>query len=174
VSGDDLGPRTLVVIRHAHAEGSAASDQERRLTDTGLAGAADIGTWLVTRGVQPDHALVSAAVRTEQTWRALAEAAGWDLEPELDEGLYVAGPETALDLLRIVPDDVRTLLVVGHNPTMASLAQLLDDGEGDVRAGNELARGYPPAATAVLTYRGVWSGLGPATASLAAFHVGRG
>ena len=170
----DEDTRTLVVVRHAKAEADGPTDFDRRLAETGHADAAAVGEWLAERGVVPDHALVSAAVRTIQTYEAIAEAAGWDLEPDLDETLYAAGPETALDLLRAVPDDVRTLLVVGHNPTMASLAQLLDDGEGDVEAGNQLALGYPTSATSVFTFDGDWEDLADASASLVAYFVGRG
>ncbi|MDN4162117.1 SixA phosphatase family protein [Nocardioides abyssi] len=170
----DEGTRTLVVIRHAAAEADGPTDAERRLSERGHADAAAVGAWLSSLGVAPDHAVVSAAVRTVQTFDDIADAAGWDLEPDVDESLYAAGPETALDLLRTVPDDVRTLVVVGHNPTMASLAQLLDDGEGDLDAGNRLALGYPPSATTVLSYDGDWEHLSDASASVVAFFVGGG
>ncbi|MEV7429206.1 MULTISPECIES: histidine phosphatase family protein [unclassified Nocardioides] len=170
---EDEDNRTLVVVRHAKAEADGPTDFERRLAESGHADAAVVGAWLAERGIVPDHALVSAAVRTIQTWDDIADAAGWDLEPDLDESLYAAGPESALDLVRSVPDDVRTLVVIGHNPTIASLAQLLDDGEGDVDAGNQLALGYPTAATTVLSYDGDWEDLADASASVVAFFVGR-
>ncbi len=66
------------------------------------------------------------------------------------------------------------MIVVGHNPTMASLAAVLDDGEGDEEAGNELAMGYPTRALTVFTYDGKWADLDEASASVVAFHVGRG
>ena len=65
--------RTIIVMRHAKAEQGGPSDFERQLTDRGMADAAAAGTWLAERGVVPDHALVSAAVRTQQTWEALAD-----------------------------------------------------------------------------------------------------
>ena len=64
--------------------------------------------------------------------------------------------------------------MVGHNPTMASLAALLDDGEGDDEAGNEMALGFPTSALAVFAYDGDWADLDEASASVVAFHVGRG
>lgn len=161
-------------MRHAKAEQSGASDAERQLTDRGVVDATEAGQWLANRGVEPDVALVSSAVRTQQTWEAVAEGAGWDLEATLEDALYEAGTETVLDLLRDVEDHVRTVVVVGHNPTMASLAALLDDGEGDDDAGNELAMGFPTCALAVFTYDGEWAELDEAEASAVAYHVGRG
>ena len=83
-------------------------------------------------------------------------------------------PETALDLIRLTPEEAGTLVVVGHNPTIAYLAQLLDDGDGDVAASNEMAMGYPTSAVTVMEYDGAWADLGAGTARVLAFHVGRG
>lgn len=161
-------------MRHAKAEQSGPTDYERELSDRGVVDATEAGQWLANRGVEPDQALVSAAVRTEQTWEAFDEGGGWDLEATLDEALYEAGTEAALDLVRDTDDHVRTLVVVGHNPTMASLAALLDDGAGDDEAGNEMALGFPTSALVVFSYDGDWSDLDEASASVVAFHVGRG
>jgi len=161
-------------MRHSKAEQSGPSDLERQLSDRGVVDATEAGQWLAGRGVEPDQALVSSAVRTEQTWEAVNEGGGWDLEGTPEEALYEAGTESAIDLIRTTDDHVRTLVVVGHNPTMASLAALLDDGEGDDEAGNELALGFPTSALVVFSYDGDWSDLDEASASLVAYHVGRG
>ena len=165
--------RTIVVMRHAKAEQTGATDFERRLAERGHGDAAEAGRWLAAQGVEPELALVSAAVRTQETWDSLADGAGWDLPPELLEGLYSAGTQTALDLLREVDDGITSVMVVGHNPTMASLAAILDDGSGDEEAGNELALGFPTSAVTVFEYDGKWSELDEASASVVAFHVGR-
>ena len=102
------------------------------------------------------------------------EGGGWDLEGTFEDVLYEAGTESALDLIRETDPGIRTLVVVGHNPTMASLATLLDDGEGDDEAGNEVALGFPTSAMAVLEYDGDWEDLDEASASVVAYHVGRG
>jgi phosphohistidine phosphatase len=165
--------RTIVVMRHAKAEQTGATDFERRLAERGHADAAEAGRWLAAQGLEPELALVSAAVRTQETWEALAEGAGWDLDPELDEGLYSAGTQTALDLVRDVDEGITSVIVVGHNPTMASLVAILDDGEGDDEAGNALALGFPTSAVTVFEYDGDWKDLDEASASVVAFHVGR-
>jgi phosphohistidine phosphatase len=166
--------KTLVVMRHAKAEQSGPSDFERQLSDRGIVDATEAGQWLANRGVEPDQALVSAAVRTLQTWESVNDGGGWDLEGTPDDALYEAGTETALDLIRETDDAIRTLVVVGHNPTMASLATLLDDGAGDDEAGNAVAVGFPTSALAVFSYDGDWADLDEASASVVAYHVGRG
>ncbi|GAA1909870.1 histidine phosphatase family protein [Nocardioides lentus] len=176
-SDDPRGPsatRTLVVMRHAKAERQGATDFERTLSDRGHLDAADAGAWLAARGVAPQAALVSAARRTEQTWEAVAAAAGWSLEPELDRALYLADEEVVLEAVRRVAPTVGTLVVLGHNPTMHALAVWLDDGDGDPAARATIASAYPTSATCVLDVTGDWADLAGGRATVRALHVGRG
>ena len=167
--------RTLVIMRHAKAEASAPSDLERRLTDRGHADAREAGEWLGRQDITPDDALVSGAARTTETWEDVATSAGWELElAQSVDALYTAGTDAALDLIRETDDVSQTLVVIGHNPTIGLLVQLLDDGNGDEEAGNALVAGFPTAGVAVFELDGDWSELEEAGATLVAFHTGRG
>jgi phosphohistidine phosphatase len=176
-SGSDPGSgasRRLVIMRHAKAEATAPSDHERALASRGRTDAEAAGRWLGEQGITPDRALVSDAVRTRQTWEQVAGGAGWN-EGAVDfsEGLYDAGADSAFDLLRETDPAVATLVVVGHNPTMAYVAELIDDGEGDEDATTGMVtRGFPTSALAVFTVEGPWADLGPGTGRLEAFHAG--
>lgn len=161
-------------MRHAKAEQTAPSDLERPLADRGRADATAAGAWLAEQGWTPDHALVSAALRTQETFACVADGGGFEVQPELDRSLYSAAPESVLDLIRLLPDDVRCLLVIGHNPTMGSLAQLLHDGSGDQDAITEMTGDFPTSALALLEHDGAWADLAWTTCSLTAFHVARG
>jgi phosphohistidine phosphatase len=161
-------------MRHSKAEQAGPTDFERELSSRGRVDGAATGAWLSDQGVAPDCAVVSAAARTQQTWAAVAQGAGWHLEPTFDHGLYAADPDTALDVLRALDEACSTAIVIGHNPTMASLAQLLDDGEGDVEAGNAMVTGFPTSAAAVFRFGGSWADLAPGVATVTGFHVGRG
>jgi phosphohistidine phosphatase len=160
-------------MRHAKAEPGGETDLLRELSQRGYGDALEAGRWLAGSGITPDAALVSSARRTASTWLAVAEGGSFDAEPSYSESLYNAGPESALDLVRESPDGVRTLVVIGHNPTMAYLAQLLDDGRGDPAASREMATGFPTGALAVFAVDGAWADLELASARLVAFHVGR-
>ncbi len=166
--------RRIAVMRHGKAEQSGRTDFEREIAGRGRDDSADAGTWLVSQGFVPDLALVSAAHRTVATWRSVASAGGFDIEPRLSQVLYGAGPETALDLVRESPAEATALIVVGHNPTMAYLASLLDDGEGDPDVSSAMMSGYPTSAVALFEYDGEWRDLAEASARLVGFHVGRG
>ncbi len=173
-TGSDVR-RRLVLVRHAKAEPTAPSDHGRALATRGLADGERAGRWLREQGIDPDAALVSDALRAQQTFEQVAGGAGWDLAPELSAGLYDAGPDTAFDLIRQTDPEVATLVIIGHNPTMGYLAELVDDGDGDADATTAmLTRGFPTSALAVFTVPGDWSDLGPGTGRLEAFYAGDG
>jgi len=164
----------LVVMRHAKAEAAAASDHERRLTSRGARDAAEAGEWARSAGVLPDHVFVSSAVRAHETWSAFSAAADLDVVPALEAGLYAAGPDGAIEVLRTAPAEAGTVMVVGHNPTMAQLVHLLDDGHADPDAFEVVGADFPTSAVAVLEVTGPWSALDLAGARIVDAHVGRG
>lgn len=163
------GERLLVVMRHARAETFAREDRLRELTEAGLEDAAEAGRWVHGRGLHVDAAMVSSAVRAQQTWERFAEGAGCThVEAAFDDALYTAGPDTVLECLRTLPDEAGTAVFVGHNPTAAMLVQMLADGSGDEAL---LATGFPPGAVAVLAHDGAWEDLDFATARVVDVHV---
>ena len=166
--------RRLLVMRHAKAEPVAATDHARRLAERGRRDAEEAGRWARAEGVLPDHAFVSTAARAHETWTAFRLGADLELEAELDGGLYSAGPDSAIEVLRTAPSEAATVMVVGHNPTMAHLVHLLDDGGADPVAFAEVSAGFPTSAVAVLEVGGAWADLEMAAARIVAFHVGAG
>jgi phosphohistidine phosphatase len=166
--------RLLVVMRHAKAESYAENDRERHLTDRGRAAAAEAGRHLAELGVVPDHAVVSAAVRTVETWEEVRRASGSTAQPDITEAVYAASPGSILETLRLVPAGARTVLFVGHNPSAGALVHLLDDQEGDPALVAEMLQGFPTAALAVFELPGEWEELDEGSARLTHVRVGRG
>jgi phosphohistidine phosphatase len=158
-------------MRHGKAEPFAATDHVRALTDRGHADAAATGTWLAGRQLVPDHALVSTAVRARETWFDVARAAGAEVDPSLDEGLYQGGVDAALESLQAAPEGARTVILVGHNPTAAYVAHMLDDGEGDDEAISGMLRGFPPGAAVVFELEVAWSELAAESGRVTGFHA---
>lgn len=165
--------RRLVVLRHAKAEPFAASDHARRLTDRGVADAAAAGAHLAATGVVPDHAVVSTAARTRMTWVAVRDTSGSEAEAVFEDAVYHGDAEATLETLRTVPAAASTVLWVGHNPTAAELANLLDDGSGDEGAVSGMLRGFPTGALVVFEIDVTWAELAPETGRVVDFHVGR-
>lgn len=164
--------RRLVIIRHAKAEPYAPTDVERVLADRGRVEGRLLGQWLAGERVTPDAAYVSYAARTRETWDVVAAGAGWTLEPVYDGNLYGTDEEGVLDLVRDAPAAATTVVVVGHNPTVGMLVQLLDDGEG-AATGSVALGSFPTSTAAVFTVDGDWADVAPMQARLDAFHVAR-
>ena len=155
----------LLLIRHAQAA-DAPVDGDRPLTANGTRAATAVGTWLGQVGYAPDRVLVSPALRAQQTWAAAAEALGAAPEATVDQRIYDNTVEAVLEAIREVPDDVRTLVVVGHNPSMGELAFSLDDGSGDDAPRSELHAGFPTGAVAVYRTEMFFADVGPGAATL--------
>lgn len=161
----------LVVLRHAKAETFALDDAARHLTERGRADAEARGRWLAAHVGRPDLALVSSAVRTRETWDLVAAELDGEVEARHEDALYGASPDAVLDLLRDLPESVATVVYVGHNPTAASLALLLDDGSAAPEAFARLSEGLPTTGVAVYAVAGAWAGLDAGGASLTAYDA---
>ena len=158
-------------MRHGSAEPYAGTDQERRLTARGREEAAAAGRYLAEHGVVPDHAAVSSATRTQETWAIVREHSGSPVSADFAPALYNAEPEAVLEVLRLTPADAHTVLYLGHNPTAAYLCSALDGGGGDPEALAQLLTGFPPAALAVFEYDGEWAALDAGVARLVLCRV---
>ena len=147
-----LEPRRLVLLRHAKAEhGADMPDTLRPLALQGRRQCADLGLRLVTAGLVPERVLVSSAVRTRQTWDLLRGAFAAAPEPDVavDDRIYDAGPAQLLEVLAEVDPRVRSVLVVGHEPTLSLVAHTLA-GTGQPGHLAQVASGLPTGSAAVL------------------------
>ena len=165
-----MQPRRLLLIRHAKAAAGPV-DADRPLTERGRRHAAAIGSWLTRAELVPDRVVVSPARRAAQTWKRAAAALRAGPHPVVDERIYDNTVEALLDVLRDTPDDVRTVAVVGHNPSIADLTDVLDDGQGKPAARREVDSGFRTGGVAVFTLAAPFSGIEPGAATLTDFTV---
>ncbi|MFJ6728932.1 MULTISPECIES: SixA phosphatase family protein [unclassified Streptomyces] len=159
-------PRRIVLFRHAKADWPQVNDHERPLAERGRLDAAEAGRRLTETGLGVDLTLCSTAVRTRETWKLAVHELPHRPRTVYEERIYEATPGELIALLNETPDDVRTLLLVGHNPGVQGLAEVLSgSAEGD--AGQRMSRrGFPAAAFAVVSFDGTWKALEPGTATL--------
>ncbi len=170
--------RTLVLVRHAKTEqlsvGSRLSDHDRELTDRGRLDAQAAGRWLRDNAIVTDLVICSTSVRTRQTWDQAVRGGAHAEFVEYRSAVYRGGTTGVLDTIREDGGEVRTVVVVGHAPSVPDLAGGLSDGRGSSDAHAALGDGFPTAGLAVLRYDGEWSELGMGEATLERFHVCRG
>lgn len=163
--------RRLILLRHAKAERpGGVVDELRPLALRGRMQALGVAASLRTSELVPDQVLCSAAIRARQTCELVLGGLG-DVAPEGIEyldALYSAGVVDALALVRAVDDRIRTLLVVGHEPTMSATAARLAGPESDIVGTARVRIGIPTATFAVIETREPWASIGHADSRLTA------
>jgi phosphohistidine phosphatase len=113
--------RRLVIVRHAKT-GEGSPDIARELTDRGRRDAQALGRWLAENDVVPDLVVVSPARRAQQTWDLAARKLPTQPEIRVDDRIYDNTVDDVLAAIRETANDVTTLAVVGHNPSLGELA----------------------------------------------------
>jgi len=168
-----LRERRLVLVRHAKsAYPHGVPDHDRPLTGRGRRNAQATGRWFATEGPRVHLVLCSDATRARHTWeiiRAELVAARMDAPVLFDHGLYGAGPDRVLDLLRALDHDPAAVMVVGHEPTMSDLTLTLAGPGSDEEALGAVGIKFPTSGVAVLRFGEPWGVLRPRTARLDTF-----
>jgi phosphohistidine phosphatase len=118
-------------------------------------------------GLAADLVLVSPARRAQQTWERVAPGVGAGLV-RTEAAIYEATVETLLDLVRGTPGEVRSLLLVGHDPGFHQLAASLA-GDGVEEELTALRSKYPTGALATLTFDLAWSEVAADSGRLVSF-----
>ncbi|HEX7806525.1 MAG TPA: histidine phosphatase family protein [Cellulomonas sp.] len=160
-------PRRLVLLRHAKAEhGGEIADHLRPLSLVGRRQATGVGATLQAAGMIPDLVLCSSSLRTRQTWDLVRSSLGAQPTVELSDTLYSAGVRAMLDLVRDVPSAVRTVLLVGHEPTVSEAAATLAGPGSDEPCLARVRVGMPTGSYSVLETDISWAQLEPDGARL--------
>lgn len=117
---------TLVVIRHAKSDWDVpASDRDRPLASRGQRQAPATGRWLAAHDIRPDLAIVSPAERARATWELVAAELDGEVATRVEEAAYTFDGDDLVELVRAMPEEVRTLALVGHNPAVEELVESL-------------------------------------------------
>lgn len=158
--------RTLVLVRHAKAEGrSSSGDRGRHLTSEGRDQARRLGIELAEVLPRIDTAVVSPAQRAQETLVQIAGAV--DLGQQwVDDSLYLAGVEAVVEIARSLAGD--SAVLVGHEPTISSAATVLAATREDR---DEVELGVPTATAVILGFEGEWADLDEGTCTLRLLHA---
>ncbi len=120
--------KRLVLLRHAKSSWSedGLPDSERPLSGRGERDAPRMGARLRDRDIRPDLVLSSHALRARRTAALIARTLDYPEDGlRLDARLYLATPLEILAVVAEQADAVDCLLVVGHNPGLTELTNLL-------------------------------------------------
>ena len=120
--------RILYVVRHAQAVDHSLriDDFSRGLTEQGRLEAIEIGNYLFQQKTQLQEIISSSAQRTSSTASILAERLSFDLKKiEFKDEMYQASVKLLLDIISNLSDDLTSVMLVGHNPTISQLVDYL-------------------------------------------------
>jgi phosphohistidine phosphatase len=165
-----MADRTLIVMRHAKSSWKTSEPDHRRpLSKRGARDAAVAGEILA--GYAIDRVLASSATRTRQTWETAVLGGASAAEVTFTDDLYGCWAGDVIALLQQLPDELRTVLVLGHEPTMSELIE-------ELAAPSDLADAaisqFTTSALAVLECHAPWKALVGRTATVVRHEVPRG
>ena len=119
--------KTLFILRHAKSswKDETLPDFERPLNSRGRKAAELIGSVFQEEKVQPDLVVSSSALRARETLDIIMRTNKLRFEVRYDERIYEAGVARLLSVINEVEKNVRSVLIVGHNPGMEELVTAL-------------------------------------------------
>ena len=120
--------KKIILIRHAKSDWDNPSlpDYDRQLADRGLRDAPQMAISLKNRGVHLDLICSSTAQRAKQTACITAAVLGYqESEIKWEKSLYHASASYLLQFIQSQSDQVQTLVLVGHNPGLTELSNIL-------------------------------------------------
>lgn len=123
--------KTLYIVRHAKSSWNypELSDEERPLLEKGKKRTRKIIEFLREKEVKVNQIISSHAERALETARIIGH--GIDYPPEniiISRQIYHATADQLFDQFFDMSDEVESLMIVGHNPTLTNFANIfLDD-----------------------------------------------
>jgi len=162
----------LFLFRHAKSSWTdpGLDDHDRPLNPRGKRAALLIGRFMRTQKLMPDLVLCSPARRARDTWKLASAELGAAPRLVMEEALYDFGNGgRILDTVRAKAETTKSVMVVGHNPSIERLARRLI-GKGDAKLRKRLAEKYPTGALAVIIFEtNAWSAIEDGKGTLSVF-----
>ena len=120
-----------------------------------------------------DVVVVSPTQRTQQTWALMNAELGHAGEVVTDPRVYDAWGAHMLDLVRELPQDAGTVMILGHEPGVSELVLSLA-GSGQAELRDLVATKFPTCAVALLSSDRPWADFAPGCAALETFTTPKG
>jgi len=146
-----IAMKRLLLLRHAKSSWKepALSDYERPLNKRGRSAAILMAEYMAREHLRPEVVLCSSARRTCETLAYLSPVIGAECDIKIERALYLVSADQLLARISEVDSNVRTILLIGHNPALAEVARQLG-GKGDAEAKQQMRSRFPTAALAVI------------------------
>ena len=156
----------LLILRHAHSSWARPGerDHQRPLDERGRADAARLAQIVADEELTIDAVVCSTATRAVDTFAALKAQLGEAVAIAYSDDLYALGTEAYFAAAR-ASQDAKTVLIVGHNPTIEEFTRSLA-GSGEEEARAAVATGFPTCALAIVGLEQPFSQIEPGAGHL--------
>tara|TARA_Y100000741_G_scaffold292148_1_gene232357 strand:- start:1720 stop:2214 length:495 start_codon:yes stop_codon:yes gene_type:complete len=152
--------KQIYVLRHAKSswDNSNLSDFERPLADRGISDAKKMSKFLKDMNIKIDKVLCSNAIRAKETFDLTADGFNFEIDKAtyLDK-LYFGDTTTIIQDLKELDESLNNILIVGHNPTLHYLVEILT---------NESINRFTTCNLATISHDGEWVSLNSQQCSL--------
>ena len=115
--------KTVYLLRHAKAENQdlKKNDHERRLIDKGIRHAGKMAKLLEDFRFPPEAIFTSSAARAHETAQIFAKALKLENQLTVEDTLYSASQQAYLQRIQKMPEELSSVMIVGHNPILEDL-----------------------------------------------------
>lgn len=126
--------KLLYILRHAKSDWDdfSMSDFDRTLSERGEKDVPKMGDFLAKKGTLVDRIMASSAVRAKTTALKIAPYLRYPVENIVfEQVLYLAEQNTIKYLIQNQSDEIKKLMIVGHNPGLTDLVNGLNSTKID-------------------------------------------
>ena len=156
--------KKIFFLRHAKSSWSDFSlkDFDRPLSTRGIQDAKLMGNYFKAKNIDLDIVISSPSKRTKETLEHFFS----NNAPQIDyeKSLYHAHLDDILSVVTISNEEINSIMIVGHNPSMHEVTEYLSA---------EFLPKYPTCGLACLTYEGEWKDLRSSCCKLKFFKMPR-
>ena len=152
--------KEIYVLRHAKSswDNSNLSDFERPLADRGISDAKKMSKFLKDMNIKIDKVLCSNAIRAKETFYLTADGFNFEIDKATySDKLYFGDTTTIIQDLKELDESLNNILIVGHNPTLHYLVEILT---------NESINRFTTCNLATISHNGEWVSLNSQQCSL--------
>ena len=117
----------LFLLRHAKSSWASnhLSDFDRPLNNRGRRNALDLGELFFEKKLKIDQVLCSPSARTKETFDIIQSISNFALDHKFIDSIYHSSVGNLIEILSQINLENASVMIVGHNPSMHLMTELL-------------------------------------------------